>query len=73
MPSDQSVLPIVIFSNPKLVTMYHTYCKPKTRVMTVRDIFDFFSKHKNKLSENAQKEVEKKVYDLIAGTPPGVD
>jgi hypothetical protein len=53
--------------------MYHTYCKPKTRVMTVRDIFDFFSKHKNKLSENAQKEVEKKVYDLIAGTPPGVD
>ncbi len=69
----QSVLPIVIFSNPKLVTMYHTYCKPKTRVMTVRDIFDFFSKHKNKLSESAQKEVEKKVYDLIAGTPTGVD
>ncbi len=56
----QSVLPIVIFSNPKLVTMYHTYCKPKTRVMTVRDIFDFFSKHKNKLSESAQKEVRKK-------------
>ena len=69
----QSVLPITIFSNPKLVAMYHAYCKPKTRVMNIREIFDFFEKHKNKLSENVQKELEEKVINLIAGTPPGVD
>ena len=67
----QPVLPVTIFSNPKLVTTYKTYCKPKTRVMNIRDIYDFFNNHKRKYSETVQKEIEQKVYDLIAGTEPG--
>jgi hypothetical protein len=67
----QSVLPVTIFSNPKLVVTYKTYCKPKTRVMNIRDIYDFFNNHKRKYSETIQKEIEQKVYDLIAGTEPG--
>jgi len=68
---NQSVLPVIIFSNPKLVTIYKTYCKPKTRVLNIREIYDFFNKHKQKYSEDVQKEIERKVYDLIEGTDPG--
>jgi hypothetical protein len=67
----QAVLPVIIFSHPKLVAIYHTYCKPKTRVMNIRQIFDFFDKHKKKLSPKQQAEVEEKIYSLIAGTQPG--
>ncbi len=68
-----SVLPITLFSSPKLVTIYHTYCKPKTRVMYIREISDFFEKRSKKMSENAQKEAEQKIFNLISGTPPGMD
>ncbi len=67
----QPILPVTIFSNPKLVTIYKTYCKPKTRVMSIREIYDFFNMHKRKYSEAVQQEIEQKVYDLIAGTEPG--
>jgi len=67
----QPVLPITIFSNPKLVVTYKTYCNPKTRVMNIREIYDYFNKHKKSLSEKIQQEVEQKVFDLIAGTEPG--
>ena len=67
----QSVLPIVVFSNPKLVSLYRTYCDPKTRVMNIRDIYDYFEKRKKKLSGKVQKEVEEKVFALIEGAPPG--
>jgi hypothetical protein len=67
----QPVLPVTILSNPKMVVIYKTYCKPKTRVMNMREIYDFFDKHKQKYSEAVQKELEQKVYDLIAGTEPG--
>jgi len=67
----QSVLPVTIFSNPKLVVIYQTYCKPKNRVLNIREVYDFFCKHKRKYSEKAQAEIESKVYALIAGTPPG--
>ena len=67
----QSVLPIVVFSNSKLVSLYKTYCDPKTRVMNIRDIYDYFNKRKKKLSEKVQKEIEEKVFDLIEGTAPG--
>jgi len=67
----QSVLPLTIFSSPKLVVIYKTYCDPKTRVVNIREIYDFFNKKKKKFSEAAQKEIEQKVYQLIAGTPPG--
>ncbi len=69
----QSVLPLTVFSSPKLVTTYHVYCKPKTRVMNIREITDFFEKRNKKLSINVQKDVEKIVFNLIAGTPPGAD
>ncbi len=39
--------------------------------MNIREIFDFFNKHKKKLSEKAQSEVEEKIFHLIAGTQPG--
>jgi hypothetical protein len=67
----QSVLPVTIFSNPKLVVIYKDTCKPKTRIMNIRDIYDFFDNQKRKYSETVQKEIEQKVYDLIAGTQPG--
>ncbi len=67
----QSVLPIVVFSNPKLVLLYKTYCDPKTRVMNIRDIYDFFNKRRKKVSDKVQKETEARIYDLIAGTEPG--
>lgn len=67
----QSVLPITVFSNPKLVLVYKTYRDPKNRVMNIREIYDFFNKRKKKMSEKAQKEVEQKVFDHIAGTTPG--
>ena len=67
----QSVLPIVVFSNPKLVLLYKTNCNPKTRVMNIREIEEFFRKRRKKISPKVQKETEEKVYDLIAGTEPG--
>jgi hypothetical protein len=66
----QSVLPVTVFSNPKLVEIYKKTRKPKTRVMNIREIYDFFNNHKRKYSERVQEEIEQKVYDLIAGTEP---
>jgi hypothetical protein len=40
-------------------------------VLNIREIYDFFNKHKQKYSEAVQKDIEQKVYDLIAGTDPG--
>lgn len=67
----QSVLPIIIFSHPKLAQTYRSGYSPKTRVMNIREIFDFFNKRKKKISEKIQKDVEQKVLDLIEGTQPG--
>jgi hypothetical protein len=39
--------------------------------MNIREIFEFFSSRKNKLSEKTQADIEAKVYAMIAGTPPG--
>lgn len=69
----QSVLPMVIFSTSKLAMLYKTHRNPKTRVINMREIYDFFAKHKHKISEKVQRDVEQKVYDLIAGTMPGMD
>jgi len=65
----QPVLPMVVFSNPKLVLLYKTYRNPKVRVMNIREIFDFFNKQKKKYSEKVQAEIERKVLELIDGTP----
>jgi len=66
-----SVLPIIVFPHPNLVSMYRNRFSPKTRVMHIREIYDFFAAKKIVLTEQQRKEVEAKIYDLIDGTPPG--
>lgn len=65
------VLPIILFSTNKLVMLYRDNFEPKTRVMHIREIFDYFDKRKNKLKEKQRLEIEEKMLSLIKGTPPG--
>ncbi len=66
-----TVLPIIIFSHPKLVQLYRERFRPKFRVMHIREIEDFLAGKKQVLSEQQRHEAESKIYDLIDGTPPG--
>lgn len=66
-----SVMPIVVFATPKLVSIYREKCKPKTRVMHIREIEDFLNNKKNVLTAQQRELAEEKIYQLIDGTPPG--
>jgi len=66
-----SVLPIIVFATPKLVSIYREKCKPKTRVMHIREIEDFLISKKNVLTAQQREATEAKIYELIDGTPPG--
>jgi hypothetical protein len=66
-----SVLPIIVFATPKLVSIYRDKCKPKTRVMHIREIEDFLDSKKNVLTTQQREMAEAKIYQLIEGTPPG--
>ena len=66
-----TVLPIIVFATPKLVSIYRDKCKPKTRVMHIRQIEDFFAGKKKVLTDKQREEAEAKIYQLIDGTPPG--
>jgi len=65
------VLPIIVFATPKLVQLYKENFKARTRVMHIREIFDYFDGRKEKFSEKQRKEIEAKVFEFIKGTPPG--
>lgn len=66
-----SVQPIVVFATPKLVSIYREKCNPKTRVMHIREIEDYFKNKKNVLTAQQRELAEAKIYQLIDGTPPG--
>jgi len=66
-----TVLPIIVFSNPKLVLLYKEKYSPKTRVMHIREIHDFMKNKKSVLSAKQREEAEAKIYALIDGTAPG--
>lgn len=66
-----SILPIIVFSNPKLVMLYKEKHSPKTRVMNIREIYDFMKNKKSVLSAKQREEAEAKIYALIDGTAPG--
>ncbi len=66
-----SVLPIIVFATPKLVSIYRSKCKPKTRVMHIREIQDFLDGKKKVLTPQQREEAEAKIFALIDGTPPG--
>lgn len=68
----QQVIPILIFSTSKLVSLYKTHREVKTRVMHIREISDYFGKRKNKLTPSQQQDIEAKVIDMIQGTQPGM-
>jgi hypothetical protein len=67
---NQNVTPIIVFSTPKMVSLYKTYHDVKTRVMNIREISDYFEKRKNKLSPKQQEEIESKIFLMIQGTTP---
>jgi len=56
-----SVLPIIVFATPKLVSLYREKCKPKTRVMHIREIYDFFAGKKKVLKDQQSEEAEAKI------------
>lgn len=66
-----SVLPIVIFATPKLVSIYREKCKPKTRVMHIREIEDFLKNKETVLTAQQREAAEAKIYQFIDGTSPG--
>ena len=67
----RTVLPIIVFSNPKLVLLYKEKYSPKTRVMHIREIYDFMKNKRSVLSAKQREEAEAKIYTLIDGTEPG--
>jgi len=66
-----TVLPIIVFATPKLVSIYREKCKPKTRVMHIRQIEDYFAGKKQVLTAAQREAAEAKIFELIDGTPPG--
>jgi hypothetical protein len=68
---DHAVLPIVVFSSPKLVTLYREKHAPKTKVMNILEVYKFFADKKKVLTAQQCAEAEAKIYELIEGTPPG--
>ena len=71
MPSNQQVTPILVFSTPKLVSIYKEKHDAKTRVKHIREISDYFEKRKNKLTDIQRKDIEAKIFAMIQGTQPG--
>ena len=69
----QQVTPILVFSTPKLVSIYKDKHDVKTRVMNIREISNYLEKRKNKLSAEMQIGVEEKIYTMIQGTQPGME
>jgi hypothetical protein len=67
----QQVTPIIVLPNPKMVEMYKRSHEPRTRLMHIREIFDYFEGRKNKLNAEQRSILEKQVLGLIQGTPPG--
>lgn len=65
------VIPIIVFSTPKLVQIYKEEFKVKTRVMHIRQLADYFEQRKGKLTEDQRNEIESKVFGYIKGTTPG--
>jgi hypothetical protein len=68
---NQQVTPFVLFQTSKLAEIYRKKQDPKTRVMYVQEMFDYFNDRKNKLDKAELTKIEEKVYSLIQGTPPG--
>ena len=66
-----TVLPIIVFSNPKLVLLYKKKYSPKTRVMHIRGIYDYMKDKKKVLSVKQREVAEAKIFALIDGTVPG--
>ena len=66
-----TVLPIIVFSNPKLVMLYKEKHSPKIRVMHIREIYDFMKNKRSVLSAKQRGAAEAKIYALIDGTVPG--
>ncbi|MCD6577789.1 MAG: hypothetical protein J7K66_07265 [Anaerolineaceae bacterium] len=67
----RTVLPIIVFSTPKLVLLYKEKYAPKIRVMHIHEIFKYLESKKNVLSLKQREEAEAKIYQLIDGTAPG--
>lgn len=66
---NEQVIPIIIFSTPKMVSLYKSNHDAKTRVMSIREILDYFQNRNNKLDESTRTEIEEKVFQMIKGTP----
>lgn len=68
---NQPVISFVLFQTSKLADIYKKKHDPKTRVMFVQELFDYFNERKNQLTIGERAEIEKAIFSLIQGTPPG--
>jgi|GEM_PF-1765913 len=68
---NQPVTPFVLFQTSKLAEIYRKKHDPKTRVMYVQEMFDYFNDRKKKLNKAGLVKIEETVFSLIQGTPPG--
>lgn len=67
----QQVIPILVFSTPKLVSIYKEKHDVKTRVLGIREIEEYINKRRKKLDATMLKVIEAKVLEMIKGTEPG--
>lgn len=61
----------MLFQTSKLAEMYKKKHDPKTRIMFVQEMFDYFNERKRKLEKGELAKIEEKVFSMIQGTPPG--
>lgn len=65
------VTPFMLFPTSKLAEIYKKKHDPKTRVLHIQELFDFFNERRKKITSDQQAEIEKIIFSLIQGTPPG--
>ena len=65
------VNPFVLFPTTKLAEIYKKKRGAKSKVMHIQELFDFFNDRKRKITAEQQAEMEKIIFSLIKGTPPG--
>ena len=67
----QQVTPIIVLPNPKMIEMYRRSHEARTRLMHIREIFDYFDGRKSKLKAEERRVLEEQILAMIVGTPPG--
>jgi len=69
---NQPVAPIIVLPNPKMVVDYKKEHTVRTRLADMYGIREYLEKREPHLNDAQCGEIERQVYALIQGTPPGV-